>query len=126
MGRTSGFWNGQTKKRAESVVSFPKKTGMSWKEHGLSPDGSVMLSLSDRGCLLQTDTRSETSERFVAPKNSYGQPFSFSADGKLAATRIAGETLFIWDIVERKTVVEMEKPNYGNGDPRTFRAWTLG
>ncbi len=114
IGRNSGilvwdFKNGRT----EQHMRFKSKDGYFW-QHGLSPDGSVFLSLSDRGVLLHTDLRKWQTKRFEAVKNSHGCNFSFSPDGKLAATETGDGTVFVWDIQQGCAWLKWKRPNYGN------------
>ncbi len=114
LGRSTGIetWapNSAT---TEQRVRFQAKDGMFW-QHGVSPDKTVMLSLSDRGCLIQTDTRSWSSRRFAAVSNSYGSNFVFSPDGKLAACRTGHGTVFVWNVAEGQPWLKWSKPNYSN------------
>jgi WD40 repeat protein len=114
VGRNSGIltWDFR-KRRVTPRVKFKSKEGWFW-QHGISPDRSVMISLSDKGCLLQTDVRSWKTHRFAAVKNSHCINLVFSPDGKLAATPTGDGTVFIWDVVEQKPWLKWKKPNYGN------------
>jgi len=114
IGRDSGIFTWEfARGRTAQRVSFKSRDGWFW-QHGLSPDRGVMLSLSDRGCLLQTDTASWKSKRFTAVKNSHGQNLIFTPDGRLAATETGNGTVFIWDVVEGRPWRKWKKPNYGN------------
>ena len=73
-----------------------------------------MLSLSDRGCLLQTDTGTWSSRRFTTVRNSYGSNFTFSPDGRLAACGTGDGTVFIWDVVSAQPWLKWNKPHWGN------------
>ena len=105
-------WNVR-KGKTQDRLKFSERHGWFW-QHGLSPDRSVLLSLSDRGSLLQTDTRIWKSKPFKTVKSEYGHNWHFSPDGKLAATRTGQGTLFIWDVVEAKPWLKWSKPHFGN------------
>jgi WD40 repeat protein len=114
LGRDSGVVTWEVAKgKVTPRLRFKSHDGWFW-QHGLSPDRSVMLSLSDRGCLLQTDATNWRSSRFSAVKNSHGQNFVFAPDGKLAATETGAGTVFIWDLIERRPWLKWKKPHYGN------------
>ncbi|GDY21136.1 hypothetical protein LBMAG56_24820 [Verrucomicrobiota bacterium] len=120
LGRNSGIetWHPHTQ-QVERRVRFQPKDGRFW-QHGLSPDRSVMLSLSDLGCLIQTDIQSWSSRRFTAVKNSYGSNFSFSHDGKLAACQTGLGTVFLWNVAEARLWLKWSKPHYSNLGALTF------
>src|SRR4051812_3345025 len=114
IGRYSGIysWNlgtGETNLR----VKFRPRDGSSW-EHGLSPDRKVMLSLSDRGALIQTDTSTWNTKTFAAVKNTIECSLTFSPDGRLAATRTGRGTVFIWEVAQGKPWLKWSKPNFGD------------
>lgn len=94
-------------------VKFKSGDGWFW-QHGLSPNRNVMLSLSDRGFLLQTDTKGWKSKRFTAVKNSHGKNLWFTPDGKLAATITGDGTVFIWDVAGGRPWLKWKKPHFGN------------
>lgn len=114
LGRNSGIetWNFHTGE-VERVVRFSTKDGHFW-QHGLSPNKSIMLSLSDQGCLLQTDTKTWTPRRFTIVRNDYGSNFVFSPDGKLAACRTGNRTVFVWDVIAAQPWLKWSKPHWGN------------
>lgn len=114
IGRDTGLftWN-FTSGKLTPRLSFKRPDGWFW-QHGVSPDRGTMLSLSDRGCLLQTNTADWKSKRFTAVKNSHGKNLFFTPDGKLAVTSTGNGTVFIWDVIESRPWLKWKKPHFGN------------
>jgi len=112
IGRYSGIftWNIKSGEMTPRV-KFRPRDGSYW-EHGLSPNRQVMLSLSDRGALIQTDTFTWKTKTFAAVKNTIEHSLTFSPDGKLAATGTGQGTVFVWDVAQGRPWLKWKKPNY--------------
>lgn len=103
------LWN-PTSKKVRKVIKLKSKDGYCW-DHVLSPDKTTLISLSERGCLLKTNTKTWLSKRFKTVTSSCGYQFGFSPDGRLLAMTANIDILHVWDVENGRPLFKWRQPN---------------
>lgn len=108
-GRSVVSWNPDNGAR-ETVFKLPGKGGVVW-DHLLSPDGSRLVSISDEGTLLTTETAGWTSHASRAVRSSCGFRMAMSADGSRLSLVSSSSKVWIWDVLEGRAVLKWGRDN---------------
>ena len=93
------------------VLGLPKGKGYCW-DHALSPDGRVLISASETGTILKTDTTTWKPEMARGTRSSCGFEFAFSPDSSRVAIVGSSGTVLIWDVVNHKPWLKWSRTNF--------------
>ena len=103
----------------EKVLKMPKGKGFTW-DHVLSPDRKALISVSETGTILKTDSSMWKSTVASGMRSSCGFAFGFSPDSRQLAITGSTGTLLIWDVVGNRPWLKWNKPNYHTAASPTF------
>jgi hypothetical protein len=93
------------------VLGLPKGNGYCWV-HALSPDGQALISVSETGTVLKTDTATWKSAAASGMRSSCGFVFAFSPDSSRVAIVGSSGTVLIWDVVNHKPWLKWSRTNF--------------
>jgi WD40 repeat protein len=102
-------WSPESNKERR-LLKLKSRDGYCW-DHALSPDKSTLISVSERGCLLKTNTRTWRSNRSKTATSSCGHQFGFSPNGRLLAMTANIDIVHVLNVETGRPLFKWRQPN---------------